>query len=296
MTNNEPLVSVAIVTYNQKNYLIECIKSILAQDYTNFEIVVADDGSKDGTREVLLEFKQKYPDKFVLRLAETNQGITANHNAAHFACQGKYVSWIGGDDLMMPSKIKKQVEFMESHSECAVCYHQLNILDSISGKIIGQFNRTGNIHEGGVDKLIKYGSFNGACSCMVRASFAPKNGFNNSIPVASDWLYYIECLSSGGEIRYINETLGLYRRHIGNATDEANPRFLQNVLDHLATCSLIITKYPGFSKIAFRQYIRILRNNRKLLKLDYDLLIHFFDLKSIFAYIIYKLSFNKLKL
>src|SRR5690554_3312559 len=107
-----PLVSIAIVTYNQKHFLKECIESCLAQDYQNTEIVVADDGSTDGTHELLKEFAEKHPGKFVLRISEINQGITKNHNVAQFACSGKYIAWMGGDDLMLPRKISKQVDYM----------------------------------------------------------------------------------------------------------------------------------------------------------------------------------------
>ena len=95
------------MTYNQKNYLKECIDSILSQDYENIEIIIADDYSKDGTQDMLKEYNQKYPNKFILKLSERNQGITKNSNLAHFACNGKYIAWMGGDDLMLPSKIIK---------------------------------------------------------------------------------------------------------------------------------------------------------------------------------------------
>lgn len=75
-----------VVTYNQKNFIGECLDSILAQDYENFEIVVADDFSTDGTREILQEYKNKYTNKFVLKFADKNQGITKNSNLALFAC------------------------------------------------------------------------------------------------------------------------------------------------------------------------------------------------------------------
>lgn len=80
----QPLVSVCIITYNQKKFLRECIESVLAQDYPNIEIIVGDDASTDGTQEMLREFETTYPDKFVLRLAKINMGITCNSNAVFF--------------------------------------------------------------------------------------------------------------------------------------------------------------------------------------------------------------------
>ena len=65
-----PFISVAIITYNQKVFLEECIESILNQDYPNFEIIVADDCSQDGTKEMLLDYDKMYPNRFVLKIAQ----------------------------------------------------------------------------------------------------------------------------------------------------------------------------------------------------------------------------------
>ncbi len=100
MEKEYPLVSIAIITYNQKEYLRECIESCLAQDYPNFEIVVADDCSTDGTQDMLREYQAKYPGKFVLRLAEKNQGVTKNCNMAWKACKGYWIKSIAGDDKL----------------------------------------------------------------------------------------------------------------------------------------------------------------------------------------------------
>lgn len=106
-----PLVSVAVITYNQKDYLKESIESVLAQDYKNIEIVIADDCSTDGTQDMLREYDKKYPNKFVLRLSEKSW-ITPNTNLAYFACSGEYC-FTAGDDIFLPTKIAKQVEFLK---------------------------------------------------------------------------------------------------------------------------------------------------------------------------------------
>src|SRR5205085_10493128 len=125
-----PLVSVAVVTYNQKDLLKECLESILAQDYSNFEVVVADDGSTDGSQEMARSYAEKSCAPFKLVFAEKNRGITANQNAALRGSSGKYISWIAGDDLMLPGKLSKQVAFLESNPEFVICYHDLDIFDS----------------------------------------------------------------------------------------------------------------------------------------------------------------------
>ncbi len=240
-----PLVSVAIITYNQKEYLRECIESILIQNYSNIEIVIADDASIDGTQEMLRDYEAKYPNKFIVKLSKKNQGITANSNLAHFACSGKYIAWMGGDDLMLPEKLSKQVDFMEKNPDCSICYHNLDTFDSKSNKTLYFFNKE-NKYEGDVRKSIQFGTFNGACSTMVRTEKTPKNGFNQVLPVASDWLYWIETLANGGTINYIDDILGRYRRHDNNITNKYNSTIGQNHIDHLNTCNILLSKYPQF--------------------------------------------------
>lgn len=261
--NSFPLVSVGIVTYNQKQYLKECIESVFEQDYPNIEIVVGDDGSTDGTQNMLLEYKTKYPNIQVI-LSPENQGVTANSNKVHFACNGKYIAWMGGDDLMLPGKISKQVQFMESRPECDICYHDLEVFHSDSGKSMYKFSQKNRPREGDVRVSIRYGTFNGACSTMVRKAKTPHYGFHPLIPVASDWLYWVETLISGGEIYYIDEVLGKYRRHHNNITKKSNT-MQQSHIDHLNSCNIIISKYPQYFQDVMYRYSRLLFHFRQYL-------------------------------
>lgn len=276
MNPNEtfPLVSVAVISYNQKNYLRECIESCLTQDYPNFEMVVADDGSLDGTREMLKEYSQKYPGKFVLRLSDKNQGITANSNLAHFACSGKYIAWMGGDDIMLPGKLTRQVQFMENNPHCDICYHNLDVFDSETNRTISYFNDKKKQINGDIRKVIKYGAFNGGCSTMIRKCKAPVNGFETTLPVVSDWLYWVETLASGGSINYIDEILGRYRRHQNNVSTEdykerteCSGKITQYELDALNTCNIILARYPQYMPEIMYTYSRRILSLR--FKLNY---------------------------
>lgn len=293
---DKPLVTVAVITYNHKNFIIQCLDSILNQTYKNIEIVVADDCSKDGTVDIIKGYQKKFPDIIKPLYSDKNYGITANHNLALSNSSGDFISWIGGDDLMYPNKIESQISYMKSNPNCVICYHQMAIVDSDGETLISYFNNSRNINEGLVDKLIKFGTFNCASSSLVRMSGAAGVEFNSKIPRASDWLYWIECLISGGEIRYIDEVLGAYRRHESNVTNYSNNNYKLNIVDHLDTCTIIMAKYPQYSLIGLRKYHKILIDNRALLQVDYDAFFHFFSFKSFVIYIVYKLSFGKIKI
>jgi glycosyltransferase involved in cell wall biosynthesis len=294
---SSPFVSVAIITFNQKDFLIECIESILEQDYSNIEIVVADDCSTDGTQDLLHEYSLKFPGKFVLRLSPENTGITQNSNAAFYACSGKYIAWMGGDDLMLPGKLKKQVDFMESNEVCSISYHNLDVFESDSNETLYYFNEKNKIN-GDVITSIRNGTFNGACSTMVRTVMCPKSGFDIRVPVASDWLFWVETLANGGSICYLDEVLGRYRRHENNVTKKYE-HVGSNELDHLNSCNIILAKYPIYTADVFYAYSYKLLGLRHKLSYGPTMSLSFSinkSLKVLGALVIYYLSFGKVKL
>jgi len=299
MENNVPLVSVAIITYNQKEFLIEAIESVLEQDYPNIEIVVADDHSTDGTAEILREYADKNHGKFVLRIADKNMGITKNSNAAHFACSGKYIAWLGGDDLMHKDKISKQVMYLESHPDCNIVYHNLEVFESETKKLIGYYNTKKDCYEGDIRVLIKHGTFNSACSNMIRFDKTPPAGFNEELDVASDWLYFIECLKQGGTINFINEILGKYRRHANNVSNKDSPFYKQGMKDHF--CSLEILKsfevdYKKEINYRLSTLYKDLRQEGYLKNLRKSLGYNPVNMKSWILLLLYMCSFKKIKL
>lgn len=294
---NEPLVSVAIITYNQRDFLKECIESVMIQDYSNIEIVIADDGSTDGTHELLLEYKKNKPDMFKLSLSNVNSGITKNSNNAHFLCSGKYIAWMGGDDVMLPNKISKQVEYMEANDNCTLCYHDLDVFDSISNTTLYLFSERTTPRVGDVKAIIKYGVFNGACSTMIRVDKTPNHGFDVDIKISSDWLYWIETLASGGNIMYLNEVLGKYRRHSNNVTSTG---YLPVIEEQLQTCFKVLFKYPYLAGSIRYRISEILRfrsmyEPKNYFSLLLSSFLFSFNIKSVVLLIAYIFSFGKYK-
>lgn len=112
-------VSVAVITYNMQGYLKQLLDSILMQK-TNFkyEIVVDDDNSPDDSRQILLDYQRRYPDRFVLSLRNSNVGGSKNMYGVLRKCRGKYIAILEGDDWWdCDDKLQYQYDFMESHPE-----------------------------------------------------------------------------------------------------------------------------------------------------------------------------------
>jgi glycosyltransferase involved in cell wall biosynthesis len=138
-----PLVSIVIITYQQANFVVEAIESALAQDYGHTEIIIADDSSTDGTQDILKQYQAKFPDRIILILSQINGGITANSNAALTRCTGKYIAWLGGDDIMFKSRISKQIKALEENPHWAFVYSSMVVLDNHTKKEVGMLPTSG---------------------------------------------------------------------------------------------------------------------------------------------------------
>lgn len=121
---SDPLLSVLFITYNHESYLRQSLDSVLMQETDfEFEIVVGEDCSTDNTREILKEYKERYPGKIRLLFRERNFGRpTLNVYETAMACRGKYIATLEGDDYWTDShKLQKAVDHLEAHPECSGC-------------------------------------------------------------------------------------------------------------------------------------------------------------------------------
>ncbi len=132
MTN--PLVSISCITYNHAPYIRQCLDGFLSQKTNfDFEIVIHDDASKDGTSEIILEYATKYPTKIFPLIQKENQyskglrGMMARFNFPR--CKGKYIAICEGDDFWTDeTKLQKQVDFLEQNPTFSMCFHNVNWL------------------------------------------------------------------------------------------------------------------------------------------------------------------------
>lgn len=120
-----PIVSVAMITYGHEEFLAQAIESIVNQktDFP-FELIIAEDCSKDRTREIALDYQKKYPNIIRIIYSENNVGASNNFARCLYACRGQYVAICDGDDYWNDvSKLQKQVDFLNNNSDYVVCYH-----------------------------------------------------------------------------------------------------------------------------------------------------------------------------
>lgn len=114
----QPKISVIMGIYNCEKTLPQAIDSILNQTYANWELIMCDDGSTDGTYAVAEKYKDKYPEKIILLKNERNMKLSYTLNRCLEAATGEMVARMDGDDMSEPERFFKQVSYLSEHPEC----------------------------------------------------------------------------------------------------------------------------------------------------------------------------------
>ena len=143
----EPLVSVKMITYNHAPYIARATEGVLQQKTTfPFELVIGEDCSTDGTREIVFEYQEKYPDIICVITSDENVGGRKNSYRTTKACRGKYIAFCEGDDYWhCPDKLQKQADYLESRPECGLVYSGYDVYHVQSGKRINDFIKYRNL-------------------------------------------------------------------------------------------------------------------------------------------------------
>lgn len=200
-----------IVTYNQERWVEEAIHSAVSQDYPNLEVVVADDGSSDGTKSIIQRIAAENPRRIVPILGSTNVGVTPNCNRGLRACRGRYIAFGAGDDIFLPGKITAQVAWLEADAGRVLCGHDVEMIAE-DGKFIDHYSSHYRLLSGrGAGALIRSGVPFPATSAMMRRQAVPASGFDERIVIISDQKLWIDCLAEGGEYGTIPGVYSRYR-------------------------------------------------------------------------------------
>jgi glycosyltransferase involved in cell wall biosynthesis len=177
---HQPMVSVVIPTYNRRSTLCEAIESVLCQSYRDFELIVVDDGSEDGTAERLKEYESG-----VRLFSQPRRGVAAARNAGVKNSTGKYLAFLDSDDLWKPKKLEYQVGFMESHPEAKICQtEEIWIRRGVRVNPKEKHRKpSGDIFQASLDLCLVSPS----AVMMTRELFDGLGGFDESFPVCEDY-------------------------------------------------------------------------------------------------------------
>ena len=263
-------ITVCIPCYNHAPYIDEAFESVLQDGLPGLHVILADDGSKDGSREKCIALKRRYPQITNLILHDENIGLLRNLESIYKSIpeSTEYLSWFSGDDVFLAGKLRKQIEFLDNNREYVACYHDVIVRHesgaeySYNSALYGQRAFKGKIAK----YLVERGCFISGLSLLSRWDIVKHLQQRDVKSISSDWLYYIE-IAMLGKIGFINEPLGVYRRHCRNLTrrDVVSDQYSE-------VYSWILSEYPELADHVSRGRLRssISLAIKALLRRQYD--------------------------
>ena len=206
--NNTPLVSVIMPVYNFEQFISNSTASILNQSYTNFEFIIIDDASTDGTFNKLLEFKRK-DKRIILIKNKKNEGVTKSLNKALKIAKGKYIIRMDADDWSYPDRIKLQVEAMEKNPDVVVSGSYIEVCNSeLKTKNLRKYH----LDDDSIRKhIFRYSPFAHPAT-IWNAKVLKENLYNEVIIVSQDYELYFR-VGKMGKFMNLNKPLLKLRMH-----------------------------------------------------------------------------------
>lgn len=215
-----PVVSICCVTYNHKKFIVNTIESFVMQETNfDFEILIHDDASNDGTQDILKEYEKKYTDKIKVIYQKVNQyNLNINPLLEYLlpTAKGKYIALCEGDDYWTDTlKLQKQVDLLELNKEVAGCYH---ICDTLKEDIVVKTSLVVNIEINSIEKLFQNWSEIHTLSLVFKNNETVTELYKFKNIRAIDLL--LCCLIiSNGSLNCLPYKMGVYRKHSGGISN-----------------------------------------------------------------------------
>lgn len=198
-------VSVIIPSYNHKQFIEKTIESVIGQNYPDMELIVIDDGSRDGTPELLKKLEEKFNFKLILK---ENEGVCATLNRGLKEAKGDFITFIASDDYMSENRLVEQVQFLKNHDNVEVVAGAVTLV-----------NVNNNILSTKIPLVRGYVTFDdilkrnvvSAPTAMFRKSVFQKYGLYPEDYAFEDYYMWLKILSSGGKIYNVDSSWAYYR-------------------------------------------------------------------------------------
>lgn len=205
-------ISVITPCYNQALYLADCLDSLIAQTYYNWECMVMDDGSTDNSLEIAQQYAEK--DQRIRYARQSNQGPSAARNNAIALTDGEFIFPLDSDDRIDPTYFEKALKVFEIKPEIKLVYSRCLMFGSRSGEM--------DLKAYTYQELLR-GNIISNTSMYRRSDYLKTPGYDDTMHVGwEDWEFYISLLSSQDQIYKIDELLYHYRQKPGSRDNSVN--------------------------------------------------------------------------
>ena len=217
MSKNQPLVSVIVLCFNHSRFIRKCLDSIIEQNYSNLEIIIADDCSSDDTVKTIIDFIGDKDLEAKTIFNQTNQGKNFTLNECLKHVTGKYLALIAGDDYFLSNKLNYQVQELESHGdEFGMIYGDFIIIDE-NDKIISQskfemkYGFKNNMPQGSIFNDVLTDHFIWIQTALIRFDVMKLNLFKFDLKIISEDWHLALFISRYSKIVSSNQTFAAYR-------------------------------------------------------------------------------------
>ncbi len=212
-----PLVSVIIPCYKHACFLPEAVESVVAQTFSDWEIVIVNDGSPDDTSGVARRLIAQYPDRRIRLLENKNGGPTAARNSGVRAARGKYILLLDGDDKIHPAMLAKLTPILETRPKIGFAYTHIQHFGAIDTEYpLPDFDRATLISK---DNIVPI------CSLVRKSVWEQVGGFNQNMREGyEDWDFWIGCAEHGWDGHCLHEPLFFYRKAKPGRLNDANQK------------------------------------------------------------------------
>ncbi|MBN1269861.1 MAG: glycosyltransferase [Kiritimatiellae bacterium] len=214
----DPTVSVIVGVYNREKYVREAVDSVLAQSFGDFELIVVDDASTDGTDEAL----QSYGDRVRLIRRDRNSGLpSVPRNEGMAIARGRYFAFLDSDDFWYPEKLREQVGFLEAQADVPFCHALCHIVDEASRVLYVRREGEMPVGEDVFHHLLR-DCFITTSAVMIRAGLYRRiGGFNEDprLQRGEDREFFLRA-AGAGSIGFVPKVLAAHRRFGENISGE----------------------------------------------------------------------------
>jgi glycosyltransferase involved in cell wall biosynthesis len=231
LMEENPKVSVFMATFNHARFLRECLDSILNQTYQDFEIVIVNDGSTDGSHELLLDYQKRYSDKvfYYWHPGYVNKGVSASCNLAISKARGEYLAWIGSDDVWYPNKLESQIQLLQNHPQLGLVYSNAHFIDENGNQLPGLAGLDITHDPNPLGRMIQFCHVP-TMTVVIRRDCLEDVGLFDETLIDGDWDLMIRIFARW-EVGCVDEPLAKYRLHGKNISKGIDPKvFLKRIL------------------------------------------------------------------
>ncbi len=217
----KPKVSVLMPVYNSGPFIKAAIESILSQTYLDFELIIINDGSTDESKQVIETFNDKR-----IRYIENEQnlGIIKSRNKGLQLVQGIYIANMDSDDISMPTRLEKQVNFLEQHPEVSILATKLILINEDDIEIGFWPEDINCTTKQQIKQTLPKINCVGQPTVMMRTNIVKPISYNKNFLHNEDWGLWLEVLSKGEQIDKLDEFLLKYRIHSNSTTVKSNTK------------------------------------------------------------------------